>query len=83
MFLSMKDDWKTIDSAPEKTKIIGWSKRHGMHIGVIVKYKKPEMALTHGPAFRLYGGWFQPSHWRELPEAPMILKAEADLEGRS
>ena len=56
--------WKTIESAPrDGTEILGWSKRHGIHVGMLANYKKPEMPLKSGK-------WFQPTHWMSLPEPP-------------
>lgn len=56
-------NWNPIRNAPDKTNIIGWSKRRGFSIGTLTKYKKPEMPHRDG-------GWFQPSHWMALPKPP-------------
>lgn len=56
--------WLPIKEAPrDGTEILGWSKRHGVHVGPLVDYKKPEMQLR-------LGGWFQPSHWMPIPSLP-------------
>ena len=60
------ENWRPIESAPKdgKTPVIGWSKRHGMHIGVLANYKRPEMPLGYA------NKWFLPTHWQLLPEPP-------------
>jgi hypothetical protein len=56
--------WMPIESAPkEKVEILAWSKRHGLNVGMLTRYKRPEMASRKG-------GWFQPSHWMPIPPTP-------------
>jgi hypothetical protein len=63
-------DWLPIETAPKDgTEVMGWSKRHGFHIGTVTPYKKPEMPKRHG-------GWFQPSHWTPLPSPPNIKDSQ-------
>ena len=58
--------WMPIDTAPTNgVRVIGWSKRHGAHIGPVANYKKREMPLGRG-------GWFQPSHWMHIPIPPNV-----------
>jgi hypothetical protein len=56
--------WLPIETAPKNgTEIIGWSKRHGVHVGPLAPYKRPEMPKRDG-------GWFKPSHWMPIPSLP-------------
>ena len=62
--------WLPIETAPKDgTEVMGWSKRHGYHIGPVAPYKKPEMPKRRG-------GWFQPSHWMPLPSEPNAREQE-------
>ena len=56
--------WFPISTAPKDgTEVLGWSKRHGFHVGPVAPYKRPEMPKRDG-------GWFQPTHWMPLPSIP-------------
>ena len=50
-----------IETAPkDKIEILAWSKRHGVNVGILTHYKRPEMPSRKG-------GWFLPTHWMPLP----------------
>jgi len=53
-----------IETAPkDKIEILAWSKRHGVNVGILTHYKRPEMLSRKG-------GWFLPTHWMPLPSLP-------------
>jgi len=56
--------WMPIETAPkDKIEILAWSKRHGVNVGTLTHYKRPEMPSRKG-------GWFLPTHWMPLPSLP-------------
>jgi hypothetical protein len=56
--------WLPIETAPkDKIEILAWSKRHGINVGILTHYKRPEMPSRKG-------GWFLPTHWMPLPSLP-------------
>jgi hypothetical protein len=56
--------WLPIETAPkDKIEIVAWSKRHGVNVGILTHYKRPEMPSRKG-------GWFLPTHWMPLPPLP-------------
>lgn len=56
--------WLPIETAPKgKVEILGWSKRHGVNVGILTHYKRPEMPSRKG-------GWFQPTLWSPIPKLP-------------
>jgi len=60
--------WLPIESAPkDKIEILAWSKRHGVNVGILTHYKRPEMPSRKR-------GWFQPTHWMPLPNPPASEK---------
>ena len=68
---SKATSWLPIESAPkDKVEILAWSKRHGLNVGTLTHYKRPEMPSRKG-------GWFQPSHWMPVPPAPGTRAATA------
>ena len=60
--------WMPIETAPkDKIEILAWSKRHGVNVGILTHYKRPEMPSRKG-------GWFLPTHWMPLPNPPTSEK---------
>jgi len=60
--------WMPIETAPkDKIEILAWSKRHGVNVGILTHYKRPEMPSRKR-------GWFQPTHWMPLPNPPASEK---------
>jgi len=56
--------WLPIETAPKgKVEILAWSKRHGVNVGILTHYKRPEMPSRKG-------GWFIPTHWMPIPSLP-------------
>jgi len=56
--------WMPIETAPkDKIEILAWSKRHGVNVGILTHYKRPEMPSRKG-------SWFIPTHWMPLPIPP-------------
>jgi len=56
--------WMPIETAPkDKIEILAWSKRHGVNVGILTHYKRPEMPSRKG-------GWFLPTHWMPRPNPP-------------
>jgi hypothetical protein len=64
--------WLPIETAPkDKIEILAWSKRHGVNVGILTHYKRPEMPSRKG-------GWFLPTHWMPLPSLPNAKSAGTD-----
>ena len=60
--------WMPIETAPkDKIEILAWSNRHGVNVGILTHYKRPEMPSRKG-------GWFLPTHWMPLPNPPASEK---------
>jgi hypothetical protein len=61
-----------IETAPkDKIEILAWSKRHGVNVGILTHYKRPEMPSRKG-------GWFLPTHWMPLPSPPNDQEVRAE-----
>jgi len=60
--------WMPIETAPkDKIEILAWSKRHGVNVGILTHYKRPEMPSRKG-------GWFLPTYWMPLLNPPTSEK---------